>query len=431
MKKVIATLLSISMLIALPCGCTKKSGKTKRSSKPTKRSEEPGNASNSAIFKIDPAEAAKYSEEELKKMYSQFVFGVMAICAKNANGRNVMISPDSILFALEMAAAGASGDTLDQMLQTLLPGADNPTAFQFAVERMNNLQGESLSIANSAWINENLADSVYEDYLEYVQKHFDAEIRTLPFNKAAVKTINDWVEDKTNGKIHDLISEVNNDDLMVLINAIAFNGQWKLGYAEEDILDHVFTTTNGDEQEATFLYSREGTYLYSESATGFLKPYADEQYGFVVILPDDPTIDINEYIANLSPEEYWEFWNNRTANKEVYAMMPEFRSEYSVTLNDILCNMGMDLPFSINKSDFSNLCKERVYISQAVHKTYIDVNRNGTEAAAATALTMTCGASIGEEQHTFYVTCDRPYAYAIVDLQTGLPVFLGTVESVK
>ena len=426
MKKTIATLLTFALLLPMATGCQSKTGRKPRTEK--KSTEQ------TAIFNLAEAGSGKseYSEEELKKMYSEFVFGVMKRCALNANGKNVMISPDSILFALEMAAAGASGETLDQMLQTLLPGADDPAAFQFAVERMANLQGESLSIANSAWINEEIADSVYQDYLDYVQNHFDAEIRTLPFNQAAVKTINKWVEDKTNGKIHNLISDLQNDDLMVLINAIAFNGQWELGYDDEDVLEHVFYAGNGEEQVATFLYSRESTYLCSATATGFMKPYADGKYAFVVILPDDKEVDINEYIANLSPDEYWQFWENRHTDKEVYAMMPEFKSEYSVSLNNALCDMGMTLPFDMDNADFSNLSKDRIFISEAIHKTYIDVNRNGTEAAAATALTMTCGCVMGEEeQHTFYVTCDRPYAYAIVDVDTGLPVFLGTVETVK
>ena len=149
----------------------------------------------------------------------------------------------------------------------------------------------------------------------------------------------------------------------------------------------------------------------------------------MTILPEDENVDINEFIANLTPEEYWEFWNSQDDSMEVYTVMPEFKSEYDIHLPAILSDMGMKDAFSDTDADFSNMTKKDVYISDVIHKTYIEVDRKGTKAAAATAVVMT-EKCIAEPDPARYVTCDRPYAYAIVDKDTGLPVFLGTVETV-
>ena len=129
--------------------------------------------------------------------YSKFIFEMMKRCAQDAKGENVLISPDSVLFAMNMTAAGANGNTLSQMMNTMVPGVDEPTAFGFAVNHMNSLKNDSLKIANSVWINQNKADSVYEDFLKYVRENFGAEVGTLEFGQGAVETINKWVEEQT------------------------------------------------------------------------------------------------------------------------------------------------------------------------------------------------------------------------------------------
>lgn len=431
-KKLISIVLMAATILSMTSGCTSKTeARADLESGDRSAAEEPVTEGELPIFQLADAQSGKKSmtNTELKKAYSEFVFGLMARCASQAEGENVLISADSVLFALEMVAAGADGETLNQMMQTLVPGADNATAFMFSVDHMKSLESESLKIANSMWIDSAKADSVYDDYLEYVQHHFDAEVSLLPLDPSAIPVINDWVSEKTEDRIQELIDKLDPNTLMVLVNAIAFDGTWATRYEEGQTYEGTFQNGHGESQEVTYLRGTEDIYMESETATGFLKDYDDGKYAFITILPQDADVDINEFIANMTPEEYWAFWDSRDMSGKVMAVMPKFTSEYDVSLSGILQDMGIADAFSDAKADFSHMTPSQVFIGQVIHKTFISVNENGTEAAAATAVEMRQKSAAGTTvEHE--VICDRPYAYAIVDKATGLPVFLGTVESV-
>ena len=441
MKKIVAILLTASMVLSMGTACGKKTKSSvggKASVTRETKAEDPSDPSvlertngKQAIFQLANTSNTMQtmSEEELKKAYSQFIFALMKECASKDKGKNVMISPDSLLFCMQMCAAGADGDTLDQMMNTMIPGADNASAFQYSVNRMNSLQNDTLSIANSVWLNQKKAKFVYSDYLDYVKHHFDANVDIIEFDDTGVATINKWVSEKTDGMIKDLIDKLQASGVMVLVNAIAFDGKWDITYDAGHIQTRDFTNGNGEKKEGKFLMSNEGVYLDNGKATGFIKVYEDGKYGFMTILPNDKSIDINDFMANMTPEEYWSFWENKDNFADVYALMPEFTSDYNIDLSDILPDMGMKDAFDERKADFSNMahCENNVYISKVVQKTHIEVTREGTKAAAATAIY----ADETECIHEYHeVICDRPYAYAIVDMETGLPVFLGTVEDI-
>ncbi|MBP5185587.1 MAG: serpin family protein [Clostridiales bacterium] len=429
-KKLTALILSSCMLLSM-AACAKKSD----DSGSNVRSVKDHPAGQTAIFELTDAKlpANSVSEDELKKAYSRFVFGVLKKCLENSNGQNVLISSDSILFALEMAAAGANGNTLDQMQNTLIPGVSNEQGFQFAVDRMNDLSGDQISIANSAWLNQEMQADVYDDYLTFVQKHFDAEIQSIQFDDNAVTTINKWVEEKTDGMIDQLIDHVSSDELMVLINAICFDAEWKDPFKEDHVKDGVFYEADGSEHDVEFLSGNQedAMYLEGERATGFLKEYEGGKYAFLTILPNDEDSDINGFMQDFSSEEYWELWESRTDHVVLSYCFPEFKSEYSASMKKTLMDMGMEEAFSRN-ANFSNMSSAPVLIDDVIHKTYIEVSPKGTRAAAATAVEIrTHGMTIADPfEEIKYVICDRPFAYAIVDTETGLPVFLGTVESV-
>lgn len=446
MKKIVAVLLVSSMLLSLAgCSNKEKERKSKRNRRETPAVTEPvsqelhaatveRNNGQKAVFEL-AAQAVTSStdpnEERIKndKAYSEFIFELMKNCAQEADGENVMISADSIFFALSMTAAGANGNTLDQMMNTMMPGTNNVDAFGYAVRRMNSLQNDSLKIANSIWINEKRSEHVYADYLDYVKQNFDAGVDILKFDQSAVGRINGWVSEKTDGMIDELLKDLDSNSLMVLVNAIAFDGKWETSYEDYQVSELPFRNGKGERKAVTMLNGEEGTYFSNSKAEGFTKDYDDGKYTFLTILPKDEKVDINEFIADFSAEDYWEFWENRTHEYTVYTRMPEFSSEYSVDLPEILQSMGMTDCFNADKSDFTNLCDTNAYITDVIHKTFIEVNRTGTKAAAATAVVMTesCVEEPGEIKTVY---CDRPFAYAIVDRDTGLPVFLGTVENV-
>ncbi len=441
MKKIVAGLLTFTLILSMTAGCSGKTkGTTKKNEKPAPTEpvvEIPDTPTvkrengKEAIFELQNAGAGKtaMTSEELNEAYSEFIFSLMKRCAEEANGENVLISADSILIALEMVAAGADGETLNQMMNTLVPGADNGAAFQFSVDRMNSLKNDSLQIANSIWLNQARSANVYDDYLDYVVGHFDAGVSVIPFDANAVKMINGWTEEKTKGRIKELLEDLDPNSLMVLVNAITFDAKWQEPYEDAQVYSDVFTTGSGVTKTVPFLGSTESVYLSNDEAVGFIKAYDDGKYAFMTILPNDESLDINAFMADMTAEEYWEFWNSRETFATVQARMPEFKSEYAIELNNVLIDMGMSDVFDESRSDLTNLSKTNAYISKVVHKTFIEVDRAGTKAAAATAVVAVEGACM-EPEDVKYVICDRPYAYAIVDMATGLPVFLGTVETV-
>ena len=416
MKKTIAALLTASLLLSGMAGCARKT-----------LSQE---TTQIHLEDVQSGNTKPANSEELRKAYSEFVFGVMKHCAEMANGKNVMISSDSLLFALEMAAAGADGKTLDEMLNTMIPGADKETAFQFAIERMHALESDSLKIANSAWLNQRLAPAVREEYLNYIKKELGSQVQNIPFDDQAVPTINSWVNEKTDGMIPSLIDNVDPDtELMVLINAICFDSKWETGYDDSDVVKQEFHQKDGQSTDVDFLRSDEKIYVSNGNAQGFIKPYEGGEFGFMAILPNDQDVDINRLMADLTSEEYWKLWESQSTDYKVKALLPEFSGDYKAEMIPILQSLGMHDAFTAN-ADFSKMTDTPAFISQVIHKTHIEVNREGTRAAAATAITIRA-LGISHNSNERFVTCDRPFAYAIVDMNTGLPVFLGTVETVK
>ena len=455
-KKLIACVLTSSLLLTMGTGCAKKT-KTKSNIATIDK-----DSSETAIFELASGKSAKgkTTDEDLKRAYSEFALGMVGRCAENAGKDNFMVSTDSVLFALEMTAAGADGDTLDQMLGTLLPGTNKEDAFLFAVERMDQLKSKQLKIANSVWINEASKGAVYKNYLNYVEKNFDAQIGAVPFNDSGVKKINSWVNDNTDGMIPQLVGKLSDDDLMVLVNALSFDAKWKKPFEAKDVKDGTFRSGSGTKENCKYLNGKNDVvYLHNDTATGFYKVYEGGKYAFMVILPgapakdimdfdillddssDEPesnpaasepeidyrTVDINEYVANMTAQDYWDFWNSSN-HDEVKYMFPEFTSEYDTSLAGILKDMGMEDAFDPSKANFENMSDLKpLNISDVIQKTKIEVNAEGTKAAASTAVIMEHNAVIGQRE----VICDRPFAYAIVDVETGLPIFFGTVEHVK
>ena len=448
-KKLIACILTSSLLLSTGTGCAKK---TKTKSGLT--TIDKGNGRD-AIFELVSGKSAKSKtdDEELKKAYSEFVLGLIKRCAEESGEENFLVSADSVLFALEMTAAGADEDTLDQMLGTLVPGADKEDAFLFAVDRMAQLKSNQLSLANSVWINENEKAAFYSNYLKYVEDNFDAKIGAVPFNDSGVNKINSWVKENTNGMIPSLVDQLSTDDVMVLVNALAFDAKWKKEFKEENVQDGTFRSGDGTREDCTYLCGeKDVVYLHNDTATGFYKKYEGEKYAFMVILPGAPgpdflsfddlnsdisgsnsddtdwtKVDINRYVSQMTAEDYWEFWNSGHNEDEVEYKFPEFTSEYSTSLKDILKDMGMEDAFN-SSANFENMSDLKpLFIGDVIHKTKIEVNAKGTKAAASTGVIMEHNSVIFQRE----VICDRPFAYAIVDVETGLPIFFGTVENVN
>ena len=380
--------------------------------------------------------AQKYDEDKMNDGYGEFTFKMLAMTAANAQKSNIMISPASLMMALDMCAAGAKGETLKQLNDLFAKNTDPLEQQAFAsdlMKRINNAKKVDFACANAVWSNNNvLGDKVNSSYIEYIRKTFDADFRSVSFDNNTHQMINKWVDEKTKHMIPTLFSNpFPPETAMVLVNAIRFEGQWKNGYQDGQVIKRDFNGTSG-KQSATMLSSTEYGYFSTVNATGFIKYYEGEDYAFVAILPNDRNISANDFLKEFTYEEYKKFIKSRRG-EEVITLMPEFKSDFKMEPIDYLKALGANDAFDLDLANFKGIAEthpNNLFISRVIHKTHIEVDRKGTKAAAATGIAIEADAALPAQQPK-EVICDRPYVYAIVDTLTMNPIFIGTVNNVQ
>ncbi|MCR5685093.1 MAG: serpin family protein [Lachnospiraceae bacterium] len=384
------------------------------------------------------------SSEEMTAGYNSFSMKALKqVLAQEKEGKNVMISPASLMFALNMAAMGAKGRTYRQMAALLAKGATKKDLDSFSKAYRASLEeGGQINVANSLWINDlclkNLNISVNEKFLNLLRRDFKAATESLDFDDKAKNEINGWISDKTNGMIKNALDDIDPTALMLIINAIAFEGKWADPYEDYQINENgKFTNYKGEKEDAKMLSSREHMYFTGFEAQGFLKFYEDSKYAFMAILPDDESVSINDFVMNL-PDDAFETLYGSRYHAKVDTLTPALTFDYGITLNDTLKKMGMKKAFN-KDADFTDIIDPAtlspellVYISRVIQKTHIELDENGTKASAATIIEFKAEATAAPNHDPIMcVILDRPFAFAIVDTATGTPVFTGVVNSVK
>ena len=425
-KKTIAAGLSALLFMT---GCA---GKTPAQTEPLKH-----DPAVKTELKLDQVANQKFDENKLNGEYGRYSFETMKQIAANAEKNcNIMISPASIMMALDMCAAGAKAETLKQLSDLFAKDVDPLEQQAFASEmmkRFNASQKIKFNCANAVWSNDKILNGkVNTTYTDYIKKTFEAEFNSVKFGPSTHKEINKWVDDKTNHMIPELLNQpLTEDAIMVLVNAIRFEAQWAKGYEDGQVMNMEFYGIGG-ETDASMLSSTEKGYFETDKATGFIKFYEGEEYAFVAILPKDTKAEANDFMKSFTYEDYKKFIDSRS-DEDVRALMPEFKSDYGNKLNETVAKLGVTDAFDQDKADFSGIADTKdgnFYISEIIHKTHIEVDRKGTKAAAATAVTMKV-AGVAPARKIKEVICNRPYCYAIVDTVSMNPIFIGTVNTVK
>lgn len=346
------------------------------------------------------------------------------------DGENSLVSPLSVLYALSMTANGAENDTLKEIEKTL--GQDIENLNKYVLSYTKTLPKKDkfakFNIANSIWF-KNEGFKANKNFLQTNANYYNVALYKAPFNNATCKKINDWVNKNTNKMIPQIINELPDDTVMCLINALAFEAEWQEPYLKDSIKKEKFYKENGKTKTVEFMNGSEQVYLEDKDATGFVKYYKGGDYAFIALLPKKG-ISVNQYVSSLNGKKL----NNIISNKKsyvVYTKLPKFKTEHSLTLNDTLYNMGIKKAFNQEKAEFGKLGKSSVgniYIGDVLHKTYIDVNENGTSAAAATAIITKCTALLNENIKKVYL--DRPFVYMLYDCKNNMPFFMGTLMDV-
>lgn len=391
-----------------------------------------GGGARSLTENVRPAPAEAGMEEGDAAALAGFS---LELLRENWKGANLLVSPLSVLCALGMTANGAKGETLEQMEAVLgLPAEELNEALAAWTAELPREKDCRVDLANSLWIRDDGSFRADEDFLKTAAGWYGAEVFASPFDAAAVGDVNGWVEKNTHGMIPRILNELSEETMMVLVNALALEAEWAEIY--EDIQVHenrIFTTEDGAEQPVTLMYSGEGRYLRDENAQGFLKPYKGGRWAFAALLPDEG-VRLEDYLASLTGERLHESLKN-AEQAAVRTAIPKFKGECAVTLNDSLKAMGMTDAFDMDRADLSGLGSSELgplFISQVLHRTYIEVDERGTQAGAATAVLADAGADApGMEEPVPRVYLDRPFLYMLVDRETNLPAFIGVVTAME
>lgn len=357
---------------------------------------------------------------------NKFAWNLFSSAIAEDKGKNVLISPLSVQLALCMTANGADGATLEQMQALLCQGALSSANGELAsyLSQLPTDEKAKLHIANSIWYRGGQAPiKVYDDFLNICAGYYDAQAYQAPFNRQTVDDINGWVSQHTDGMIPKLVSDLDPSTAMVLLNALCFDAKWQSIYMDSDMVEDDFHALSGQKQKAEYMQSSEYSFLELQGATGFTKNYASGGYKFAALLPNEG-VDIYDFIASVSAEELAAVLA-LPQSIQVQAWLPKFSCEYDLNMNELLCGMGMPIAFDPDLADFSKMSDTPLYISEVRHKTYIQVDENGTKAAAATSVIMDeCAAMPPEDFRT--VKLDRPFVYMILDAN-DLPLFIGVV----
>lgn len=344
---------------------------------------------------------------------------------------NIMISPLSISVAFAMAYNGADKDTKTEMEKAMklngLTKEQINNSYKLLIKALQSLDEKVVfEIANAIFYADGF--TVKPDFLTINKTVYDAEVEKLNFSsQSAVDRINDWVSDKTNDKITKIIENLSPLDRMVLLNAIYFNGIWTNKFDEKGTHNLSFTKTNGTILEVPMMQKEEKLNYTANSLFSAVKmPYGNGQYNMIVMLP--ATGKNSQNVIDALSFSNWKKWMTEFETKDpVVVTMPRFKFAFETKLNDVLKKMGMNKAFQPNVADFSKIADEDLYISSAIHKSFIDVNENGTEAAAVTSITFTTTSAGNEPPKTiFYV--DKPFVFAITEKDTDAILFIGEVN---
>jgi serpin B len=340
---------------------------------------------------------------------------------------NLMLSPLSASTALTMLLNGCKTQTYEQIRNMI--GFEGLTlneineAYQNLVGQLLTVDTEvQLALANAVWYRQDF--TVKLPFLNTMDSAFESRIGALDFSQpAAVETINNWASDNTNGKIPKVLNEIDPDMVMFLMNALYFKGTWTYQFEQSQTADIPFHPENGPVVNVSMMRSLIPVKIYSDgSSTAFELPYGRQNFAMVIILPGNT---LSNYIQNFHPAD----WTGITTGLDAIAepeeaeiIVPKFKFEYEKYLNDQLKSLGMLDAFEPYLADLSGISDSDIYVDFVKQNTYVDVNEEGTEAAAVTTI------GIKEVSMPPSYIIDKPFIFAIRERMTNTLLFIGKVE---
>ena len=360
---------------------------------------------------------------------SSNIFGVdlyKQLLQEDEKDKNSLISPLSAFQALSMTRLGAKGETKDEMTDVLaydtsLGNDLDEYQLKLTEALMQADNKVTFNIANSIWYRDDI--TVLPDFKKANKENYNAEVNEFDFSdfESAKTTINNWVSEKTKNKITEIVDDQSAGAIMFLINATYFYGSWKYEFDSKATKEEIFYPETGEETKVNMMRQEtELRYTKNDIFSMVELPYGNGHFNMVVLLPEEGK-KVENIIAELSNEK-WTAWMQGLEKEEVMLGLPKFKFTGDYELKKSLTEMGMPLAFS-GAADFSGILQGGgIFISRVKHKTFIEVDEKGTEAAAVTSVEIREISSIDEST---YFTANKPFVFAITEKDTNAILFLG------
>ncbi len=358
---------------------------------------------------------------------NQFSFDVYK--SLSANNGNLFISPFSVATALSMTLAGTDGKTADEMASILYFSDHSKALHKTLAEIFKSVQQVSsveINIANALFPSKTF--SLNQSYTDLMNAVYNTDIITLDYQNATEESrnfINDWVEQQTNDRIKNLLTPGNLSPLtvMVLTNAIYFKGDWAYQFDKKKTVDGSFRSVTGESHTVPMMNQKQSFRFYQSEELKMLEmPFDENRFSMIFVLPDE-SIKLSTLEKGFDNKAFARISRNMKP-VEVSVQIPRFRIEWGATdLSSILQTLGMKKAFTPNANFSVMTDKEGIYVNMVVHKAFVEVNEEGAEAAAATAVEM----RLTSMPETFSFIADRPFLFLIREMKTDLILFMGRV----
>jgi serpin B len=380
----------------------------------------------------EPVVSYTANEKMLLQSSNQFGIGLFCNLADDYTPtKNLFISPLSIYLALTMTYNGAAGQTAVEMQNTLgfngMSKEDINQSCKNIVDIILHLDPRvTMEIANSIWYRNTF--SVKSDFLTLNQHYFNAGVNACNFeDPATVSLINDWVKTGTHGKIEKVLDNIPDNSLMYLINAIYFKGTWKYKFDNDKTVINTFYTGDKGSIEANFMVQK-ATYKYLEDdlLSAIELSYGNSGFSMVVLLPKAGK-GVSDIVESITPAKWLEWCDNMNLT-DITVKMPRFKFSYDSVVNESLKTMGMPKAFKALEADFSNITEAyQLFISKVLHKSFVEVNEDGTEAAAVTVVDV--GFTSIEPGVEKYFVANKPFMFVIKENSSQTILFSGIVNN--
>jgi serine protease inhibitor len=370
------------------------------------------------------------TEKQVLSSSNKFGFNLFKSINQTDKDKNVFISPLSVSLALGMTMNGANGETYDEMRATLqfagLTNEEINKSYKSLIETLYASDPKvTFTSANSIWYRNEM--TFEQSFFDLSVKYFNALIKGLDFNNSAsVGIINNWVKENTQNKIEKILESIGRGDVMYLINAIYFKGTWRYEFDKEETKPDEFILQNGEKISAEMMVQTNDYNYYSDEQLQAIElPYGDGNFSMIVLLPEEGT-DINKFTEEINEGSLNSWFNNLTEQKGTL-WLPKFKIEFDSELKDYLIALGMRKAFTSSLADFSNLYKgpDQLWIGKVIHKTFVEVDEEGTEAAAVTLVGIVRTSGGGD--NGFFMKVNRPFLFLIKEKSSDCILFMGKI----